>query len=60
MRRAGRREARLQRVAFARERFDLFLQQRIGALHLFMAHEQAFDTLGDLIDGARCGHGWRL
>lgn len=58
--RAGRGEPRLQGIAFARERIDLFLQQRIGALHLFMTHKQSFNTLGDLIDGAGGGHGWRL
>ncbi|MNT43434.1 hypothetical protein D3C72_1799060 [compost metagenome] len=57
---AGRGEPRLQAVAFTRERIDLFLQQRVGALHLFVTHEQAFHTLGDLVDGAGGGHGWRL
>ncbi len=53
--RACRNEPRLQGVAFARERIDLLLQQRIGALHLFVTHKQSFNTLGDLIDRAGGG-----
>jgi len=58
--RACRGQAGLERVAFPRERLHLVLQQRIGALYFFMAHEQAFDTLGDLFNTARCRHGGRL
>ena len=58
--RARRGEPRLERIAFARERVDLVLQQRIGALHFFVAHEQTLDALGDLVDTARCRHGGEL
>ena len=33
-----------------RERVHLVLQQRVGALYFFVAHEQAFDALGDLVN----------
>lgn len=57
---ARRGKPGLERIAFARQRVHLVLQQRIGALYFFMAHKQAFDTLGDLFNTAGCRHGGRL
>ena len=53
---ARRGQARLERIALARERIHLVLQQRIGALHFLVTHEQALDTFGDLFNTARCRH----
>jgi hypothetical protein len=53
---AGGCEARPERVAFLRQHFELFGQQRIGALQLLMPDQQAFDTLRDLLDLVCTGH----
>jgi hypothetical protein len=46
----------LKGVALLRERHDLLRQQRVGALQLRMAQQQALDALGDLIEGGGVGH----
>ena len=55
LRAASRRD--LECVAFARELFELLREQRIGALHFLVAHQEALDALGDLVDGAGVRHG---
>src|SRR5438552_18218396 len=54
--RAGGRQARLERIAFLREQVHLFGQQRVGALQLLVAHEQALDSFDEGVDLRGAGH----
>ena len=58
--RPGGVEAGLEGVALGLQRLDLLVQQGVGALEFFMAQQQAFHPLGDLVKVLDVGHGYHL